>query len=238
MQPTTNRDVYGNPTGQLVVSQYMSKVYMWMTLGILLTGFVAYAVATNEEILYTIATNKILFYGMIIAEFGLVIWLSAGINKMNSMMATCMFMLYAALNGATLSIFSLIYTAESIQSAFFTTAFAFGGLSAFGFFTKRDLGPVGSFCSMGLFGLIGFAILSIFFPSMMGTTGSQIYGLVGIVVFAGLTAYDTQVIKNMAPTSQHPENFQKGAIMGALKLYLDFINLFLFILRMSGDRRR
>lgn len=236
MQPGLN-DVYGNPTRSLAISQYMSKVYMWMTLGILLTGFVAWYISNDQELMYAIVSNKILFYGMMIAEFGLVIWLSAGINKMNSMMATGMFLFYAALNGATLSIFSMVYTAESIQSAFFTSAASFAGLSAFGYITKKDLGPVGSFCTMGLFGLVGFGLLSLFFPSLMGTMASQIYGLVGIVVFAGLTAYDTQVIKNMAPVNGQSEQVQKGAILGALKLYLDFINLFLFILRFSGRRK-
>lgn len=231
-----NRNTYVSPTAQFALSQYMSKVYMWMTIGILLTGTVAFSVANNPDVLYAIVSNKILFYGMMIAEVGLVIWLSAGINKMTPMTATAMFLLYAALNGATLSVFSMIYTQESIQSAFFTTTFAFGGLSAFGYITKRDLGPVGSFCTMGLFGLFGFAILSIFFPSMMGGMAGQIYGLVGIVVFAGLTAYDTQVIKNMAPVGTG-DHVARGAIMGALKLYLDFINLFLFILRMSGRRK-
>jgi FtsH-binding integral membrane protein len=236
MQPGLN-DVYGTPTRALAISQYMSKVYLWMTMGILLTGFVAWYVSNDQELMYTIVTNKILFYGLMIAEFGLVIWLSAGINKMNSMMATGMFLFYAALNGMTLSIFSMVYTAESIQSAFFTSAASFAGLSAFGYITKRDLGPVGSFCTMGLFGLVGFGLLSIFFPSIMGTMASQIYGLVGIVVFAGLTAYDTQIIKNMAPVNGQSEQVQKGAILGALKLYLDFINLFLFILRFSGRRK-
>ena len=231
-----SRSTYASPTAQLAVSQYMSKVYMWMTIGILLTGMVAFSVANTPEVLYAILGNKILFYGMMIAEVGLVIWLTAGINRMTPMMATGMFLLYAALNGATLSVFSMIYTAESIQSAFFTTTFAFGGLSAFGYITKRDLGPVGSFCTMGLFGLFGFAILSLFFPSMMGGMAGQIYGLVGIVVFAGLTAYDTQAIKNMAPMGSG-DHVARGAIMGALKLYLDFINLFLFILRMSGKRK-
>lgn len=229
--------IYGRPTASLETSSYMSKVYMWMTIGILVTAITAMTVATNTEMLYAIMTNKILFYGLIFAEFGLVIWLSAGINRMNSLMATAMFLLYAALNGVTLSIFSMVYTSESIQSAFFTTTIAFAGLSAFGFVTKRDLGPVGSFCTMGLFGLFGFAIISIFFPSVMGTMASQIYGLVGILVFAGLTAYDTQKIKNMAPSSRDAEGFQKGAIIGALKLYLDFINLFLFILRFGGNRK-
>lgn len=231
-----NQDVYRSPSRDLVISQWMSKVYLWMTGGILLTGTVAYWISNSQELLFTLATNRILFYGLIIAEFALVIWMSAGIQKMSSSMATGLFLLYAAINGATLSVISLIYTAESIQSAFFTTTFAFGGLSAFGYFTKKDLGPVGSFCTMGLFGLVGFGILSFFFPSMMGTTASKIFGLVGIIVFAGLTAYDTQRIKMMAPTGRG-EDVQKGAIMGALKLYLDFINLFLFILRMSGNRR-
>jgi len=233
MQPT-----YQSPTAQLAISQYMSKVYMWMTLGILVTAAVAAYVSTNEQILMTIVQNKILFYGLIFAEFGLVIWLSAGINRMSALTATSMFIFYAAINGATLSIFSLIYTAASIQSAFFTSTAAFAGLSAFGYFTKRDLGPVGSFCTMGVFGLVGFGLLSMFFPSMMSSTASKVYGLVGILVFAGLTAYDTQKIKNMAPSERDGESYQKGAIMGALKLYLDFVNLFLFILRMSGDRRK
>lgn len=230
------RNTYASPTAQLAVSQYMSKVYMWMTIGILLTGLISFSVANSPEILMAVVTNKILFYGLMIAEVGLVIWLSAGINRMSAMMATGMFLLYAALNGVTLSVFSLVYTQESIQSAFFTTTFAFGGLSAFGYVTKKDLGPVGNFCTMGLFGLFGFAILSIFFPAMMGGMAGQIYGLVGIIVFAGLTAYDTQAIKNMAPVGSG-EHVKKGAVMGALKLYLDFINLFLFILRMSGRRK-
>jgi FtsH-binding integral membrane protein len=236
MQPM-NRDVYVNPTEQLAVTKFMSKVYMWMTLGIVLTGFVAMSVATNQELLTLIVSNKIIFYGLMIAEFALVIGLSAGINKLNAMTATALFLLYATLNGATLSIFSLIYTQESIQGAFFTTGFAFAGLSAFGYMTKRDLGPVGNFCTMGLFGLFGMAILSIFFPSLMGGMGGQIYGLVGLIVFAGLTAYDTQIIKRMAPGGRDAEQFHKGAIMGALKLYLDFINLFLFVLRMGGNRK-
>ncbi len=237
MQPTSNRDIYGHPSAAASASSFMSKVYMWMTLGIVLTGFVAMNVASNEEILAMIVTNKILFYGLIIGQFALVMGLSAGINKLNSMSATALFLLYAVLNGATLSIFALIYTNESIQSAFFTTGFAFAGLSAFGFITKRDLGPVGNFCTMGLFGLFGMAILSIFFPALMGGVSGQVYGLVGLVVFSGLTAYDTQTIKKMAPSSRDSENFQKGAIMGALKLYLDFVNLFIFVLRMGGNRK-
>jgi FtsH-binding integral membrane protein len=238
MEPTFRRDTYQSPTQSLAVGQYMSKVYMWMTVGILLTGMVAMGFASDLELVYAVASNKILYWGLFIAQIGLVMWLSAGINKMNSLMATCLFLIYASLTGVTLSVISLVYTQESIASAFFTTAAGFAGLSAYGFFTKRDLGPVGNFCQMGLWGLVGFSILSIFFPSMMGSTASKVYGLVGIVVFAGLTAYDTQTIKSMALQARSTEEHNKGAILGALKLYLDFINLFLFLLRMSGDRRR
>lgn len=231
MQPGMNHSGYASPTASLAVTEYMSRVYLWMTLGILLTGLVAWGVGNNQELMYALVTNRILFFGLIIAEFALVIWLSARINKMSFSMASSMFMVYAGLNGVTLSVFSMIYTAESVQTAFFTTTAAFAGLSGFGYVTKRDLGPVGSFCTMGLFGLVGFAILSIFFPSMMGTNASKIYGIAGIVIFAGLTAYDTQRIKSMA------HGHSNGAILGALKLYLDFINLFLFVLRMMGRRR-
>ena len=236
MQPI-NRDMYGNPSQVNTASAFMSKVYMWMTIGILLTGFVAMNVATNQELLNIIVGNKIVFYGLMIGEIALVIGLSAAINRLSSVTATALFLLYATLNGATLSVIGLIYTSSSIQSAFFTTAFSFAGLSAFGFFTKRDLGPVGNFCTMGLFGLVGMAILSIFFPSLMGGVAGQVYGLVGILVFAGLTAYDTQAIKQMAPHARDIEGTKKGAIMGALKLYLDFINLFLMVLRLGGNRR-
>ncbi len=234
MMETPN--TYASPTAQLALSQYMSKVYMWMTIGILLTGFVSWSIASNPDMMYSLVSNRIAFYGLMFAEIGLVIWLSAGINKMSPMMATAMFLLYAALNGVTLSIFSMIYTSESIQAAFFTTTFAFAGLSAFGYITKKDLGPVGNFCTMGLFGMLGFALISFFFPSMMGGMAGQIYGLIGLIVFAGLTAYDTQVIKNMAPTGTG-DHVARASIMGALKLYLDFINLFLFILRMQGRRK-
>lgn len=239
MEPTFKGDnLYKNPAQSLVIGQYMSKVYMWMTIGILLTGLVATAFASDAELVFAVASNKILYWGLFIAQIGLVMWLSAGINKMNAMMATCLFLIYASLTGVTLSVISLVYTSESIASAFFTTAAGFAGLSAYGFFTKRDLGPVGNFCQMGLWGLVGFSIITIFFPSLMGSTASKVYGLVGIVVFAGLTAYDTQAIKSMALMARTQEEQSKGAIIGALKLYLDFINLFLFILRMQGDRRR
>lgn len=219
-------------------SLFMSSVYKWMTLGVGLTGLIAYIISLNQEILYAVATNKILFYGTIIAEFGLVIYLSARIQKMSSLAAVMSFLIYAALNGVTFSIFTLIYTGNSIQSAFVAAACSFAGLSLFGLVTKRDLGPVGTFCHMGLWGIVIFGLVSLFFPALRGGQMDLVYSSIGILVFAGLTAYDTQKIKSYA--TLHPEGSEassKSAILGALTLYLDFINLFLFILRLSGKRR-
>jgi hypothetical protein len=142
------------------------------------------------------------------------------------------------LTGLTLSSIFLLYTGSSIAQVFGVTAFGFAGLSGFGFVTKRDLGPVGSFCMMGLFGMVGFGLLSIFFPSLMTAGASFVFSIVGIIVFAGLTAYDTQRIKAMnTPGMEGTDAGRKTAIFGALTLYLDFINLFLSLLRLTGRRR-
>jgi FtsH-binding integral membrane protein len=218
--------------------RFMTGVYKWMTIGLSLTGFIAYFLSTNKEIVYQIVTNKILFYGIIIAQLGLVVWLSARVSKMSAMKATLVYLAYAALTGVTFSTIFLAYTAESIQSAFFLTAFSFAGLSFFGFVTKRDLGPIGTFCHMGLWGLVGFSILAIFFPSMLGGQMGMIFSLVGVIVFAGLTAYDTQKIKQSNIIgNEGTEEDHKETIIGALTLYLDFINLFLMILRLMGNRK-
>lgn len=219
-------------------SAFMTKVYQWMSVGVLLTAIVATLIGTNEEMVSTIVTNRALFFVMIIAQFGLVIAVSGFISRMSVATATVLFLLYSALTGATFSTIFLIYTAGSIQSAFFTTALGFGGLTAFGYLTKKDLGPVGTFCSMGLWGLIGYSLLAIFFPSMMGGTGGFIYSMIGLLVFAGLTAYDTQAIKMMGRQAMSADDQGRASILGALKLYLDFINLFLIILRLTGERRR
>ncbi len=220
-------------------ARFMSGVYRWMTIGIMITAFLSYFIGNSMELVYTIVTNKILFYGLLIAEVGLVLYISARINKMTAMTATSLYVAYSALNGVTLSVIFLAYTQESIFSVFLTTACAFGGLSAFGYLTKRDLGPVGTFCSMGLWGLIGFGLLSWIFPSLMGARTSWVYNIVGLIVFCGLTAYDTQKIKNSNIIgNEGSEEDQKETIVGALTLYLDFINLFLFLLRLLGGRRR
>ena len=216
----------------------MSRVYGWMTGGLCVTGLVAWNVAGNPEMVQTIFGNRLLFWGLIIAQLGAVSALSFLINKINGATATLIYFVYAGLTGLTLSSIFLAYTGSSIAQVFGVTAFAFAGLSATGYTTKRDLGPIGSFCIMGLWGMVGYALISMIFPSLMGEGGSFVFSIIGIVVFAGLTAYDTQKIKQMnAAGDEGTDMGRKKAIFGALTLYLDFINLFLSLLRLTGRRR-
>jgi FtsH-binding integral membrane protein len=220
-------------------ARFMSSVYGWMTGGLCLTGAVAWYVSGNPELMHQIFGNRLLFWALIIAQLGAVAALSWLIKRISSVTATLLYFVYAGLTGLTLSCIFLLYTGSSIAEVFGVTAFGFAGLSGIGFVTKRDLGPVGAFCTMGLFGLVGFALISMFFPSLMGGSGSFVFSVVGIVVFAGLTAYDTQKIKRMnVPGNEETDEGRKAAIFGALTLYLDFINLFLSLLRLMGDRRR
>lgn len=220
-------------------ARFMSSVYKWMSLGILLTAVISYFVSNTPEMISLLLQNRFIFIVLLIAQIGAVLYLSLRIQHLSAMMATLIFFLYASLTGLTFSVLFLVYTRESIQGAFIVTTFSFAGLSAFGYITKRDLGPVGTFCHMGLWGLIGFGILALFFPSMLAGSLGMIFSLVGIVIFAGLTAYDTQRIKstNIIGNEGTAED-HKEAIIGALTLYLDFINLFLMILRLMGNRRR
>ena len=209
-----------------------------MTAGIAISGSVAWYIGNNPEIAMALVTNRLLFWTLIIAQFGAVIALSGWIKKMSALTASATYLGYAALTGATMSVIFLVYTRQSIGQIFALTAFSFAGLSAYGSVTKRDLGPVGSFCMMGLFGMIGFGLLSWIFPSMMNDQASQVYGIVGVIVFAGLTAYDTQKIKAMNIIgNEGTDEDKKEAIFGALTLYLDFVNLFLSLLRATGRRR-
>ena len=220
-------------------ARFMSGVYRWMTIGILLTSFISYYVSQSRELIEVIIGNKIVFYGLIIAQLGAVFFLSAKIKTISAFAATSVYLLYAGLTGLTLSLIFIVYTSESIQSAFILSAFSFAGLSAFGYFTKRDLGPIGTFCHMALWGMVGFGILTMFFPSLMSSGASKIYGLCGVVIFSGLTAYDTQKIKaSNIIGNEGTEEDRKETIFGALTLYLDFINLFLSILRLMGNRRK
>ncbi len=219
-------------------ARFMSSVYMWMTCGIACTGLVATYVGTNLELVRAIVSNRPLYYLLIFSQLGAVFYLSLAIQKMRAMTATLVYLGYAVLTGLTLSVIFLLYTRESIAHVFGITAFSFAGLSAFGFVTKKDLGPVGSFCMMGLFGMVGFAVMSMLFPSLMTSNASRVYGVVGVIVFAGLTAYDTQRIKQLNIIgNEGTEEDHKEAIFGALTLYLDFINLFLSLLRLSGRRK-
>lgn len=218
--------------------RFMTRVYGWMTGGILVTGYIAWQISLNNEVALEIARNRLLFWSLIIAQLGAVVVLSAWMKKLSALGAAGLYLLYAALTGVTLSTIFLVYTGESISQVFALTAFSFAGLSSFGLVTKRDLGPIGSFCTMGLFGMIGFSLISIFFPEMQSGVSGKVYGLVGVLVFAGLTAYDTQKIKAMNIIgNEGTVEDRKEAIFGALTLYLDFINLFLSILRLMGNRK-
>ena len=214
---------------------FMSRVYFWMMLGLVISGGVAYQMANTPGLVAKLYSNTFLWVGLIVLQFAAVLCLSAWINRMSMMLTTTLYLGYAALSGATFSVIFLAFTSQSITQTFFITAFAFTGLSLFGFLTKRDLGPLGSFCMIGLFGLIGFMLVTMLFPSMMTNAVSMTINTLGILIFAGLTAYDTQRIKSLNYGS--PELAQKGAISGALMLYLDFINLFLNLLQLVGDRK-
>lgn len=212
----------------------MRKVYLWMSLALVITGFTAYYVASSEQLLTALFTNQILFWGLLIVEFGLVMVLSAAINRLSLTVATLMFVLYSVINGATLSFIFLIYTQSSITSVFFITAGTFAAMAAFGYFTKTDLSSMGKILFMALIGIIIATIVNIFVKS---SGLEMIISYIGVLVFVGLTAYDTQKIKNMllmAPDAG--EGAQKIALLGALSLYLDFINLFIHLLRIFGKR--
>jgi len=241
-QSLGNQSLGGQAIAPLSISienaRFMSRVYGWMTAGLCITGVVAWNVAASPDMVQTIFGNRMLFWGLIIAQLGAVSALSWLINRISGATATLIYFVYAGLTGLTLSSIFLAYTGSSIAQVFGVTAFAFAGLSATGYTTKRDLGPIGSFCIMGLWGMIGYALISMIFPSLMGEGGSFVFSVIGIIVFAGLTAYDTQKIKLMnAAGDEGTDMGRKKAIFGALTLYLDFINLFLSLLRLTGRRR-
>ena len=220
---------------QVVQAAFMSKVYTWMSGGLAITGLIAWWVASNENLVYNIVTNRMLFFGLIIGEIFLVGYLISVINKISAQTAGFIFTLYAALNGVTLSIVFLAYTSASITSTFFVTAGTFAIMSIYGYYTKKDLTSWGNLLFMALIGVIIASVVNFFMQSEM------LYWLItyaGVFVFVGLTAYDTQKIKAMSTTNEiGSEQEAKRAIIGALTLYLDFINLFLLLLRVLGDRK-
>ncbi len=222
---------------QVIVNEFIRSVYNWMAIGLGLTGFIALYVSNSPNMIRLIYGNQVLFFGLIIGELGLVFYLSARVQKIQASTATALFILYAALNGVTLSFIFLIYTSSSITSTFFICAATFVSCSIYGMVTKRDLTSLGGFMAMGLIGIIIASVVNMFIRS---SGMSMVISYIGVFVFVGLTAYDTQKLKNMAitqPAGLEAGVVRKGAIMGALALYLDFINLFLMLLRILGNRR-
>ncbi len=229
--------MYASSADSIAAEQqrFMVKVYNWMGIGLATTGFMAFWVASSETMTNLIFGNQILFFGLIIAELGLVFYLAGWIEKMTASQATGVFILYSGLNGVTMSFIFLVYTSSSITSAFLVTAGTFGAMSLYGYTTKKDLTSWGSFLFMGLIGIILASVVNIFLQS------SAMYWIItyaGVLIFVGLTAYDTQKIKEMNILgNEGTDEDHKEAISGALTLYLDFINLFLMMLRLMGDRR-
>jgi FtsH-binding integral membrane protein len=222
---------------QVRVNSFVRSVYNWMAIGLGITGVVAYGVANSPGVTEVIFGSQLIFFGLIIAQLAMVFMISARIQRMQASTATMLFIVYSALNGATLSSVFLAYTQSSITSTFFICAATFTACSVYGWTTRRDLTTMGGFLTMGLIGIVIASVVNMFFQSGAVST---IVSYVGVLVFVGLTAYDTQEIKNMAlsqPADIDAGAVRKGAILGALKLYLDFINLFLMLLRIFGGRR-
>ena len=225
---------------------YMLKVYNYMASGVLLTGIIAFitfklSAVTNTSgdiVELTSFGNTIFFSGwkwlVMLAPLGVVFYMSFGINKMSASKAQSTFWVFAVLMGLSLSWILMIYTNTSIARVFFITSATFGAMSIYGYTTKRDLTKLGSFLFMGLIGIIIASLVNIFLKSTMMYF---VISILGVLIFVGLTAYDTQKIKNMYSASDSGEVIGKKAVMGALTLYLDFINLFIMLLRLFGQRR-
>ncbi len=215
------------------VAKYMTKVYGWMFVALMITAGVAFYTATNEALIQLIFGNSLLFFGLIIAQLFLVGFLSIRIGKMSASTAAAVFLGYAALNGFTFAIILGAYTLTSIFAVFAITAGTFGIMTAVGYFTKTDLTSFGRLLFMALIGLILASVVNIFLKSPMLY---WIASYVGVAIFVGLIAYDTQKIKAYALLDAE-EDRKRGAILGALALYLDFINLFIYLLRIFGGRK-
>ncbi len=213
----------------------MSKVYLWMTLALVVTGMTAYYVASTPAILYAIVSNQIAFWGLFIGELVLVFVLSSRIMSLSFVTASLMFVIYSIMNGVFFSFILLAYTEQSIATTFLITAGTFGAMSLFGFVTKRDLSAMGRILFMLLIGLIIATVVNIF---MKAEGLTLILNYAGVVIFVGLTAYDTQSIKQMLQEHGDKEGAEKIALLGSLSLYLDFINLFIYLLRFFGESRK
>lgn len=223
-------------TRSVAQASLFRSVYVWMTLALVITGFTALYVAKSYTLLNLMLQNQMAFWGVLIAELGLVFYMSARINRISFTTATILFIVYSILNGVIMSMLFLIYTMSSIATTFFVTAGTFGAMALFGYATKKDLTRIGNLCIMGVIGLIIASLVNMFLHNSMM---DLIISYVGVLLFVGLTAYDSQKIKQMLSGEdiEVNETTQKIALMGALTLYLDFINLFLYLLRILGDRK-
>lgn len=225
---------YESRTDSTTMVQFFNSVYAWMASGVALSAVVAWWVSTQPGIMQQLFRGPTLII-LFLVEIGLVLTISWAINKIGASVATALFLLYSALNGLTLSVIFLIYTNASLVTTFAVSAGTFGAMSVYGFVTKRDLTKLGSLMFMALIGLILATIVNFFLASTM------LYWIItyaGVLIFTALTAYDTQMLKQIAvQTADNPAMAARYAIVGALRLYLDFINLFLFMLRILGNRR-
>ena len=231
-----NQQAMARPTTDVLVNNFIRSVYNWMAVGLALTGCVAFYVSTNVNILRLIAGPMIQIV-LFIAVIGLVVSISRMVNRISAGTATGLFVVYSALMGVLLAPIFIVYTQASIASTFFICAGTFVACSIYGWTTKRDLTSVGGFLTMGLIGIIIASLVNMFIRS---SAMHYIIGYIGVIVFVGLTAYDTQKLKDMArtqPADLDGAVVRKGAILGALSLYLDFINLFLMLLRIFGQGR-
>jgi len=230
---SNNSIIQGAGTG---IQTYMAQVYGWMTCGLLLTAFVSWYAANTPAVMQAIFSSQITFFGLIIAQLAVVFVLSGLVNRLSGAMATALFMLYSVLTGLTMSSIFVLYTYSSIAGTFVVTGGMFGAMSLFGYTTKRDLSGMGSMLFMALIGIVLASLVNIWLKS---TALMWAVTYIGVIVFVGLTAYDTQKLKNIGeqldPADR--EGFRKYSIVGALTLYLDFINLFLMLLRIFGNRR-
>jgi FtsH-binding integral membrane protein len=235
INPPTPTNNSSKLSAQAETAEFMQKVYGWMCLGLVVSGVTAFFVASNPAILKVILLNRFVFYGLLIGQLLLVIYLSKWVEKIHADLTVLLFLVYCFATGLTLSVIFLVYTLSSIAQTFFISAGTFGAMSVFGYFTKKDLTGMGQILLMGLFGIIIASVVNLF---MKNETASWVISILGVLIFTGLTAYDTQKIKqtNILGNSGTDQD-KKESIMGALTLYLDFINLFLNLLRLFGKRR-
>ena len=220
-----------------LVNALFRRVYQWMAIGLILTAVTAYGVASNGTLMRMFYGSAMPLFVVAIATVGLVFALSSGIQRISAGVASALFVIYSVLNGLLCSGVLLLYAQESVYSAFFSTAGMFAVMSVYGLYTRRDLTSLGSFLYMGLTGLIISGLVKLFVRSTMV---EFVTSIVGILVFLGLTAFDTQMIRQMGEEIEDGEDgvmIRKVAILGALSLYLDFINIFLYLLRLFGKRR-